>query len=272
MTFNKANITFTLTNKCNYRCSYCIQGQLQKEEDFLDLNAFKFIILNIKKQACIAGIKEIDLSIMGGEISIIPETLEYFQYVFDTFQDTDIKLQLQLLTNFSAGIKYYQDLIKICNDNITSVIDITLHEEYTNASTFPKIKEKLEILKEGLIDDTKITFNFLISNDKEQQEHYLYKVAYPYILESQDVFNISTCNITDTNVRKNQIRRCNAMYYNINPDGKILDTCRNIMFQSALKFKFIKKEIICTRECPCEFLEHDFLQLPLKGNEEISND
>lgn len=252
MKFDHANFNFTITNYCNYSCSYCIQGNYQNETEMISPKIFKLIIKKIFKEAK-GKLKSLDFTLMGGELSTL-DTKEYFQIIKDETPD-ELQVCINFLTNFSGEIDYFLFLDSITQPNITVVIDSTLHENYsTNVSK--RIKDKILLLKDTSLE---LKFSFLEGMIPNKVIH-IYK---DFFEEHGIEFKIEKLRgVGYITADSSRTVRCNALYYNILPDAKIRDTCRGIQF-NFLTFKFQQKEIVCSKECPCPFLKTEFTQVEI---------
>lgn len=261
MTFTHTNVCFTLTHECNFACDYCIQGKLQNKSEFLNLKMFKIIVNKIFK----SDLKSMDLTLMGGEISTDEKYLDYFQYIFELNKKSNIKLYVNFLTNYSKNdfIKKLINLHKLYPETDLN-ISITLHKDYCNPKNIiPRLYEIAKEITKTFTVELSFLENFSVFKAEETYYKY-YKKDVKYLNKKYgDKFeynfiqlrNYENCPI-DINPGK---RRCNALYYEITPEGKIKDMCRNKTF-NFMNFKLIKKEIICDSACPCPFLYDEFKQ------------
>lgn len=246
--FYHANFNFTITNLCNYKCSYCIQGNYQNNTKFLSPKLFRLIIKKIFLEASKSKLKTLDITLMGGELSNIPTTIQYFQIIKEETPN-NINICINFLTNFSGEINYFLSLDSIRQSNINVVIDSTLHKDYVISNSF-KIKKKiLDLLDTSL----ELKFTFLEKEVQEQYGDYLDTNKIPWTQE--EIRSVGYIKETS----KKEVR-CNALYYNIFPDAKIIDVCRN-KTMNFLTFKFEQKEILCRKECPCPFLKIEFQRI-----------
>jgi len=263
MTFNHANFNFILTYNCNYNCEYCLQGSDHTKTTFLSLKMFSIIIDKIFKM----DFKSIDITLMGGELSTDEKYLEYFEYIYKLNAKYQKQVHIVFLTNFST-LSFYKKLLSMTKlYNIELEIEFTLHSNYVKNSSYviKKMDEYLTFAKN--INNVENTFIFLENFLKFSKEDTYYNNFKNPLKELNNKYHFGTkfeqlrqFKDCPTYLTTSAPRRCNALYYKITPDGKIRDECRNIKY-NFINLKFIKKEIICTKPCPCPFLENEFTQV-----------
>jgi len=247
LNFEHMNINFTITENCNFRCSYCIQGTNQNSQKILSLKLFELILNKIKLEAIDKNIKTIDITLMGGELSTDFKFLKYFEKL-TIFQSTDLKIHVNFLTNFSGNILFFKHLDNMFDNQLT--FDISIHPEYITNNFLNKINNFYCSVKNNIILNQLYSKNLLMSAyDIEEKLNKNIKV---------NKIKIRTNGYIDN--KNTDIRYCNALYYLISPDGKILDPCRNKKF-NFVNFKIVKKIIECSKACPCPFLETEFVQI-----------
>jgi len=235
------NLNFTLTNNCNFKCSYCIQGSLQTRTKILDIKVFRNIIVKIFKEVKKYNFETMDITLMGGELSTNNKFLEYFKLLFKYLNELNIKVSLNFLSNLSGNLSFFKELLKYQNDNISLTLIGSIHSEF-------KSIKKLESIY-------KLYRNLLELSFLEDKVYAKFK---DFIIDNNIVTNFIDIREPLANEKKiKNIKICNAQYFNIFPDGEIKDVCRNFKFNYR-NFKIINKEIKCNKECPCPFLANEF--------------
>jgi len=260
MTFDHANFNFTLTLECNYKCEYCLQGTFQNEKKFLNFKMFSLIIDKIFK----SKLKSLDITLMGGELSTDEKYLEYFEYLFKKQLETNIHLCINFLSNYSVD-SFFKKLINLHKtySSTTLHLDLTLHKDYSTnyKKIISRLKEDILYINKNFTINISFLENFSIISKKNS-----YYKNYKEFGENINNPNVKIIfsqlrNFKDCPPIKNPGKRlCNALYYLITPDGKIIDPCRNIT-TTFLSFKIVTKVITCNKPCPCPFLKTEFTQV-----------
>jgi len=275
MNFDHASVTCTVTYACNYNCTYCSQNQFLKNPKTLSIKIFKILIDKIFKE----NLKTLDFSLLGGELSTDFKYLEYFEYILSKNKEQFLNntyldnLNIVFLSNFSGTDLFFIKLIEIIEKykvpNLTFNFEITIHKEYSHPE---KIIKKLENFHNYIksLKNIYLIVNFLDDYQKLKIKETYYKdyEIFDKYLDIQETskFKVFFKQLITNEIplkKTNQKRLCNALYYNITPDGKIVDTCRDITL-NFINFKFIKNTIHCSKTCPCEHLNTEFNQLPDK--------
>ena len=134
---NYFNLTYNITNCCNYHCPYCMQGDKPKKDTNPILiekisKEINKIIFNLKQQG-----RNIDFHLIGGEISIC----DIKNLVLKNIELSNI-YRFSMVTNLSRSIEYYEDLFKYLTDNNINIrIKASYHPtETSEESFFNKIK------------------------------------------------------------------------------------------------------------------------------------
>jgi pyruvate-formate lyase-activating enzyme len=263
LVFNHININFTLTESCNFKCSYCIQGFNQDSPIVLNINYFELILKKLKKEIIKNKITSLDITLMGGELSTQINFLNYFELINKVFENSSIEVHVNFLTNFSGNFNFFEKLNNMFN-KISITFDISIHPEYFTKINLSKIIKFINIID----NKNDIIINYLYSN-------YIFIPDFELELDKLKLLNKKII-INKTLIRKAGYidkkrtigRYCNALYYLVFPDGKIIDQCRQKEF-NFINFKVIPKIIECYRECPCPFLEKEFVQI--NKNQIINN-
>lgn len=124
-------VSWTLGNKCNYRCSYCPSFLHDGSSGWPDWNTVKNFIENLKIPN-----KEICFRISGGE----PTYWKEFKNLAKLIKNKGHIFSF--LTNGSQTVKYYQELSMFTDGMI-----LTYHPEYSKTSHFVAILKNVKCLK-----------------------------------------------------------------------------------------------------------------------------
>lgn len=156
---NYFNLTYNITNCCNYHCPYCMQGDKPKKDTNPILiekisKEINKIIFNLKQQG-----RNIDFHLIGGEISIC----DIKNLVLKNIELSNI-YRFSMVTNLSRSIEYYEDLFKYLIDNNVNIrIKASYHPtETSEESFFNKIKY---LKKYNIIPSLLLTKNEEINKD-----------------------------------------------------------------------------------------------------------
>jgi len=275
MTFDHANFNFVLTHECNYRCPYCIQGHLQNDKNFLNFKMFTLIINKIFEM----DFKSINISLSGGELSSDEKYLKYFEYVLKINEKYNKMVTIEFLSNFSV-LPFYKKLLLIIDKYKNTKIEFlfSLHKNYVDNVTKTMNKITDYLIHAQKVKNIENVFIFLenylkIPKDKTYYKNFekpLNKLrkTYKFNIKLEQLRQFKDC---PDSLTTSTLRRCNALYYTIEPSGKIQDLCRGKIF-NFMNLKFIKNEIICSRHCPCSFLEREFTQILIGEIGEKLND
>ena len=122
-------IDFLITQKCNYRCSYCSQSkkfsQNIDEADDKTVDAFLKFLKTLDK--CF------EITISGGEPLCHPR----FYEVIKEIKSQDLKLTV--ISNFSYPVENYKKIADIMGENLIELF-VSYHD--TQATDFEKFKNK----------------------------------------------------------------------------------------------------------------------------------
>jgi len=121
-----------LTKFCNYKCKYCFkrdQGNskiLSKKLLNLKLNQVNNIIIK-------NNIKELDITIRGGEYSLINETIPLFHDIINWCNNLKLKINITTHSNYSGKLEYFEKLFKVLDSSKTQItFNFSNHSEYNN--------------------------------------------------------------------------------------------------------------------------------------------
>ena len=270
---NTLYIEWEITQKCNYRCSYCSAYDILGKNE-IDWNKKKYILDEISKSPY-----KVLLYLLGGEPTISKDYFKILDYV-DQLNNKNKKFELFVSTNFSQSKDFYKNHPDY---NITHWL--SLHPEY--------FKNNIDLLKEKtlLIKDKNFKFIFapMIKPDEKYLDSY-YELKdfaiknklnyYPQIVVNDihnhywasdecfykkyiDLFDNSFLEIKDDkyipyhefflniNLQKRKGYKCFNSYFEIYWDGSLTSRCLNIN-EKFLPLNFFKKfkinHITCNRE------------------------
>lgn len=161
---DKYILHWQITKKCNYRCSYCIQGLNQAAIDCSNelpiLEQCKII------NNCIDLIhekypdKKLELYLIGGE----PTCVDLYEAL------SNIKpIRIHLVTNASQSAAYYIDLLNTFRD--IKWLTFSVHQEYHNVDDF---YDKVLEVRENIYSNVKFSINITTSGSN-------YEVSKEYI-------------------------------------------------------------------------------------------
>ena len=180
-------VEFQVTNGCNYKCSYCYGQDKLSDTQFTPIEKLKFIIdqiFSISKNTY-------SITLLGGEITFVPELFELLQYI-DSFNKN---VKVVILTNGSKPIEYFEKLLT--SFNMTININISIHLEYAN---FEHIKELIELFNKHKKYDNHIVlmphpelkdkFKYFFDNLLELRKHLYFTFMITEIVEPPDFCNV----------------------------------------------------------------------------------
>lgn len=114
-------IEFHITEKCNYRCEYCVQGKGQDDFNYKTGHASNEVIEAFFE--LITALKEpYDIKFIGGEPLIYPRLFETIEKIVQSPH------KISFTTNFSSSLDYLKKLVDISGEklvNITASLHLT---------------------------------------------------------------------------------------------------------------------------------------------------
>lgn len=170
---NEKCIHFELTWRCNYHCEYCVENnwRIEKGTDNLDasdevVDGFLSFVSALKERTA--------FMLMGGEVFMHKRFFEVADTILKNGHD------LEIITNFSFPIDYYERLIAMNTKNANLKFSISLHISQVKIEEF---MNKLHLLKEKLngcknvyyeVDTVMLpnNFNYLKELAKEFEEKF----------------------------------------------------------------------------------------------------
>lgn len=150
---NIIDITFMITNRCNYSCSYCIENLQNLHSDnyiFLDLIKTTFFINEYIESY---PNKKINIRIYGGEPTLHPDLLDFCEKL----NNINNILIIEIFTNFSLPYEVYNKLLIIQK--------VHLFTSYHTNSIMSDNHYLHKILKFNKLYYNKIVCNIMLENE-----------------------------------------------------------------------------------------------------------
>ena len=184
------NISWSLTDYCNYQCSYCCAKSMhiEKNINFLEFNVYKKTIDKIFQ----LNKEKYNFFLAGGEPTIHPHILDIVKYLNESKKN----IYLEITSNGAMNISIYDDLFKN-TDNIDYTLTISIHLEYIKNTK--KIENILRIAKEKnknvaiafMMHPTYIENRDIILNQLlELKKIYNFNIYFEEIYESPNFTNL----------------------------------------------------------------------------------
>lgn len=137
-------ISWNITNKCNYRCSYCPKQLHDGSSGWPDFQKVKYFVENFNPPG-----KELCYRITGGEPT-------YWKHFVDFAELVKSKKHIfSFLTNGSQPVEYYKNISKFTDGMI-----ISHHPQYSNIDHFSKIANSF---------NSPVVVNFMMVPEKFDQ-------------------------------------------------------------------------------------------------------
>lgn len=156
---NYFNLTYNVTECCNYHCPYCMQGNKPKKDTNPILiekisKEINKIIYKLKQQ----GKKNIDFHLIGGEVSIYDIKNLILKNI-----DLNNIYRFSMVTNLSRSIEYYKELLNYLKENKVNIrIKASFHPTEVSEENFIN---KIKSLKDyNIIPSLLLTKNEEINN------------------------------------------------------------------------------------------------------------
>jgi len=112
-------IEFHITEKCNYRCEYCVQGKGQENFKYKVGHASDDVIRAFLE--LLNSLEEpYEIKLIGGEPLVHPKFFEIVEEVAKTGN------KINFGTNFSFPLESYKKIVDICQDQFCQIVS-TLH-------------------------------------------------------------------------------------------------------------------------------------------------
>ena len=129
---NYFNLTYNVTECCNYHCPYCMQGNKPKKDTNPILiekisKEINKIIYKLKQQD-----KNIDFHLIGGEVSIY----DIKNLILKNIDLSNI-YRFSMVTNLSRSVEYYKELLSYLKENNVNIrIKASFHPTEVSAEDF----------------------------------------------------------------------------------------------------------------------------------------
>ena len=268
--------SINLSTYCNWNCSYCSENTDKNNRNKLNFKIFKLLIKKVFLEFHKSGITFCSLSLLGGELSIDDDYLNYFEFLLQESQQYEFILEFDLITNFTGSVNFFNSFcdFKLKFPKHKYIISVTLHEEYyLKKEDIVKIIHKIDrIVTNGIMVDLRVLISDSPLNKKLQQfileifGNDEKNIKFPKIKISTDkLINYDFNNFEyGYKLKSQKYRYCDALYYSFK-NNKIHDSCRNKDY-TFLNFKIVKKLIHCNKMCPCSHLNTTFNKY-IKGTE-----
>jgi len=251
--FTEAIFSFILTEKCNFDCKYCFQ-KIDREDHLINFKLFKTVVDKILKEIVKVDLKYSVFYLMGGELSVLPETMKYIKYINDrineiNYQDDNHKIRIRLVTNYTGPKEYFQEYLSLDN---TDPFFISKHYLFKNKDFLAKLHE---------LPFSSYEIKIFYSTDTKLNNH---KEIFDFCQEKnipciEEEIYAYTRNARDTGVvnKFKACKKCYALAYSIDNKGKIKEECKGHEY-NFLNFRINKKPYNCTQICPPEYQERFF--------------
>lgn len=121
-------VHWLIGNRCNYNCSYCPDmwhSYNSKDKSLNELQTSWLRILEVNH----SEYKKYDIGFLGGENTLNKDFLPFVRWLNHEYKD--IITNLGFITNGTASIRYYSEIIKYCD-----WITFSTHSEFINEDKF----------------------------------------------------------------------------------------------------------------------------------------
>lgn len=160
---NYFNLTYVVTNCCNYHCPYCMQGKKPHKDtcpSLIEKIAKKInnVLYELKQQE-----KNIDFHLIGGEVTIY----NIKELILENIDLSNI-YRFSMVTNLSNSTEYYKNIFNYLNKNNVNIkIKASYHPTEVSKENFIS---KLNDLKEYNIIPS------LLITENEKINEYVYEM------------------------------------------------------------------------------------------------
>lgn len=283
------HFAWTMTNWCNYDCSYCYEKPVmvdkwQKENS---MTSYKLVLNKLKNFDA-----PFEIELVGGE----PTLHKNLQEIFLKLCEIPNCKKIELFTNLSRPLSYFINLNKPELSLLT--ICASFHPEHYEEEFFEKLykinkMKHLNIRVSVNISDNPehwpITLNLLnklIENKIEYGLHWLHEnsvwnakytnecfetfhkfetlddIRYTYEFEDT-IQQMTSLQIYNKNLHKFKGYKCTPRYFEIKFDGTISNTCTEKKVNSLiLKKDEMLKKVKCPKDCcVCESMLYFFKEI-----------
>lgn len=276
--YNTFHFSWTITNWCNYSCTYCSAKpvMVEKWNKSNNMSNYKLTLVKLKKFDA-----PFDIELYGGE----PTLHTNLKYILEELSEIENCKRIEIITNLSRSLSYFKDL------NIKNVsVCASYHPQYHDVDFITKLEELKSLdnlyvrTTVNLIDDKKywpqtlefikqlkncgVDFNLHYLNDTPfwksnyteeffetfkplEQNSYKGKVANLYEYE----FDTGIEKLQDLEIYRRGLHKfkgfvCKPLFFEIDFEGNVRNMCTRKEFKSLL---LKSSELMRNEICPCDF-------------------
>lgn len=292
--YSTFHFSWTLTNWCNYSCTYCSAKSIMvdkwnKQES---ISKYKFTLARLKNFDA-----PFEIELYGGEPSLHPNIEEIITELKKIYNCKKILI----ITNLSKSFNFWKNII-----NLGALVCASYHPEYSDNQFLEKIKSLKEIenshirVTVNLIDNKEYwskTIDFIDQLTKfniDYNLHYLVDTPfwkgnftkeffdtfepiqndninritcskiYNYEFEDGTLANLKDLEIYKLNYHRFKGFKCRPLFYDIDFEGNIKNSCIGKNIKSLIiKKDLLDREEICPRDhCACEDMFNFYKEAP----------
>lgn len=121
-------VHWLIGNRCNYSCSYCPDmwhSYNSKDKSLQELQASWERILEINR----SKYKKYEIAFLGGENTLNKDFLPFLRWLNHKY--SDVITNIGFITNGTASVKYYSEIVEYCN-----WITFSTHSEFMDEEKF----------------------------------------------------------------------------------------------------------------------------------------
>jgi len=108
----KLMFSVMISPECNLSCAHCFYADYDNKEK-LHYETFKKIIDTVKVRAFKEAL-DIEFIVRGGELTMYPENIKYFEYLLESFKDIkSINTSIRLSTNMQGEMEFYNKFLQL---------------------------------------------------------------------------------------------------------------------------------------------------------------
>lgn len=122
-------IHWLMGRRCNFDCSYCPEMYHDRQAQDPELPRLQEAWQRMVDGARGQGKSQISLSLLGGELTIIPAFMPFMRWLHEHY--ADMMAELGLVTNGTASAKIYQELARYC-----TWLTFSTHSEFMSEQRF----------------------------------------------------------------------------------------------------------------------------------------
>jgi hypothetical protein len=288
--YNKFHFAWTLTNWCNYQCSYCYEqlvmvDKWQKEQSSSN---YKLTLTKLKKFDA-----PFEIELLGGEPTLHPQLTE----ILTELCSIELCQRIELFTNLSRPLSYFADLDQASLSRMT--VTASFHPEYYNQDFIEKADainrmQHLNIrVSVNISDDpahwpvTLELIEQLSSRNISYGLHWLHEstdwtpnytpecfalfqqfetpadARFSYEFDSGPQ-QLSSLEVYNQNLHRLTGYTCTPQFFEIYFDGTVANTCTGQRFNSLfLKQEQLLRKVSCPRDCcVCESMLNFYKEAP----------